>query len=197
MVDIDIKTVEKAQKGDKSAFDRIITLSRQQVINICRRYMRNDEEACDMAQEVFCAAYNAIKGFEMRSKFSTWLYRICVNLWINRLDALKRRKYFDTASIHGDEEDGRYGFDMPDTARKQDEEYEASEARRLVMSALESFSDEDRTVIILRDMQELEYEEISAHRKIPLGSVKSRLSRAREKLKEKLLRKMGGKNEMQ
>jgi RNA polymerase sigma-70 factor (ECF subfamily) len=191
MIEIEAELVKKAQRGDKTAFDRIITMFRQHVLNLCRRYMRNNEEACDMAQEVFCAAYTALNSFEHKSKFSTWLYRVTVNLCINRLDNLKRRKYFETGSIHADEEQGKMQIDLPDKARGQDEEYEAGETRRIIMEELESFLPEERSVIILRDMQEMEYEEISGILNMPLGSVKSKLSRAREKLKTRLLKKTG------
>lgn len=192
MIEMEVELVKKAQRGDKAAFDRIITMFRQQVINLCRRYMRNNEEACDMAQEAFCAAYTALNSFEHKSKFSTWLYRVTVNLCINKLDNLKRRKYFETGSIHADEEKDKQEFDLPDKARRQDEELEADETRRMIMEALEDFQPEEKSVIILRDMQELEYEEISGIMKMPLGSVKSKLSRAREKLKLKLMKRMGG-----
>jgi RNA polymerase sigma-70 factor, ECF subfamily len=191
MAEIEPELVKKAQRGDRTAFDRIITAYRQQIINLCRRYMRNDEEACDMAQEAFCAAYTALNSFEHKSKFSTWLYRVAVNLCINKLDHLKRRKYFETDSIHGDEERDTPGYDVPDKARLQDEELEAGEVNRMVMLELESFPKLERSIVILREMQGLEYEEVSKILKIPLGSVKSKLSRAREKLKAKLLRKMG------
>ena len=191
MIEIEVELVKKAQRGDKAAFDKLITMFRQHVINLCRRYMRNNEEACDMAQEAFCTAYTALKSFEHKSKFSTWLYRVTVNLCINKLDNLKRRKYFETGSIHGDEERDKQPYDLPDKARRQDEELEADETRRMIMDALEGFPADEKSVIILRDMQEMEYEEISGILDIPLGSVKSKLSRAREKLKAKLLRKMG------
>jgi RNA polymerase sigma-70 factor (ECF subfamily) len=191
MIEIEVELVKKAQRGDKAAFDRLITMFRQHVVNLCRRYMRNNEEAYDMAQEAFCAAYTALKSFEHKSKFSTWLYRVTVNLCINKLDNLKRRKYFETGSLSADEEKDKKEFDLPDKARRQDEEYEAGETRRMIMEALESFPAEEKSVIILRDMQELEYEEISGILGIPLGSVKSKLSRAREKLKAKLVKKMG------
>jgi RNA polymerase sigma-70 factor (ECF subfamily) len=192
MVEIEPELVRKAQRGDKASFDRIITAYRQQIINLCRRYMRNDEEACDMAQEAFCSAYTALKSFEHKSKFSTWLYRVAVNLCINRLDTLRRRKYFETDSMSGggDDEDIR-GIDVPDKARLQDEQMEAGEIRQAVADALEGFPEEERNVVILRDMQGLEYEEISGILKMPLGSVKSKLSRAREKLKAKLARTIG------
>jgi RNA polymerase sigma-70 factor (ECF subfamily) len=191
MAEIEPELVKKAQRGDRTAFDRIITAYRQQIINLCRRYMRNDEEACDMAQEAFCTAYTALNSFEHKSKFSTWLYRVAVNLCINKLDHLKRRKYFETDSIHGDDGQDYQGYDVPDKARLQDEELEAGEVNRMVMLELESFPKLERSIVILREMQGLEYEEVSKILKIPLGSVKSKLSRAREKLKLKLMKKMG------
>jgi RNA polymerase sigma-70 factor (ECF subfamily) len=191
MVEIHTELVKKAQRGDPAAFDAIITAYRQQITNLCRRYMRNNEEACDMAQEAFCSAYTALKSFEHKSKFSTWLYRVAVNTCINRLDTMRRRKYFETGSIHADKETGKMEIDLPDRARRQDEQMDADEIRRLVMSELEDFPAVERSVIILRDMQEMEYGEISAILRIPLGSVKSKLSRAREKLKARLMKKMG------
>jgi RNA polymerase sigma-70 factor (ECF subfamily) len=99
MIDIDIEEIKKAQKGDRKAFDNLITFYRQIVIDICYKYLRNREDALDMAQEVFYSIYNSIRKFEFKSKFSTWIYRICVNLCINKLDKFKRRKYYETESI--------------------------------------------------------------------------------------------------
>ena len=183
--------IRKAQKGDKAAFDAIITANSRHVTDLCRRYMRNAEEALDMAQEVFCAAYTGLDKFRFKSKFSTWLYRVTVNLCINRLDLLKRRKYFDTDSIHGDEEEGRQEIQITDKQMAADDLLVAKETRKMIMDELDGFDAESRNVIILRDMQGLEYDEISEVLKMPLGSVKSKLNRAREKLKEKLLKKPG------
>ena len=193
MQELDAGIIRKAQAGDRAAYDRIITAYRQVVVDLCRRYMRNAEEALDMAQEVFCAAYTNLASFEHKSKFSTWLYRVTVNLCINRLDALKRRHYFDTGSIHADPEEERNEIEIRDSALGAHEELEAKEARELVMEAMEGFDEDSRNVIILREMQGLEYEEISGLLRMPVGSVKSKLSRAREKLKDKLVKKMGGK----
>ncbi|HPD18988.1 MAG TPA: sigma-70 family RNA polymerase sigma factor, partial [Candidatus Goldiibacteriota bacterium] len=99
MREIDIEQVKKAQKGDKKAFDNLITFYRQVVTDICYKYLRNREDALDMAQEVFYSVYKSIGTFEFKSRFSTWIYRICVNLCINKLDKYKRRKYYETESI--------------------------------------------------------------------------------------------------
>jgi len=191
MREIDIETVKKAKKGDNKAFDKIITVYREVVISVCMKYMRNSEEACDMAQEAFCSAYSALKKFEFKSKFSTWIYRIAVNLCINRLDAMKRRKYFVTDSIHADSEREKAEVHIEDKKRRVDEEMECGEIREIIMQELESFSKDEKNVVILRDMQGLEYDEISRALKLPLGSVKSKLSRAREKLKTRLVKRMG------
>ncbi len=194
MQEIDAELVRKAQAGDRGAFDRIITAYRQVIAGLCLKYMRNSEEALDMAQEVFCAAYSNIKSFEHKSKFSTWLYRVAVNMCINRLDALNRRHYFDTESIHGDEETGKIEIDIRDKKSGVDDQLEAEESRRMINLAMEGFDEDSRNILILRDMQGLEYEEISAVLKMPLGSVKSKLSRARESLKKKLIKMMGEKS---
>jgi RNA polymerase sigma-70 factor (ECF subfamily) len=197
MQEIDIEIVKKAQKGDRAAFDRIITIYRQTITDLCRRYMRNSEEALDMAQEVFCAAFTSMDKFAHKSKFSTWLYRVAVNLCINRLDMLKRRKYFDTGSISGGGEDsGEYEVQIRDKSLGADEELEASETRRMIMDSLEGFDAESRNVVILRDMHGLEYDEISGLLGIPLGSVKSKLNRTREKLREMIMKRSGEKNEL-
>jgi RNA polymerase sigma-70 factor (ECF subfamily) len=191
MAELEFDLIRKAQKGDKAAFDAIITANSRHVTDLCRRYMRNAEEALDMAQEVFCAAYTSLDKFQFKSKFSTWLYRVTVNLCINRLDMMKRRKYFETDSIHGDEEEGTREIQIEDGNLAADDLLVAKETRKMIMDELDGFDEESRNVIILRDMQGLEYDEISEVLKMPLGSVKSKLNRAREKLKEKLLRKSG------
>jgi RNA polymerase sigma-70 factor (ECF subfamily) len=193
MQEIDIETVKKAQKGDKAAFDRIITVYRQVVSGICMKYMRNQEEALDMAQDVFCAAYTSMDKFEHKSKFSTWLYRVAVNICINRLDMLKRRKYFDTDSITAVADGGEYEVQIRDKATGAHEALEAAETHGTIMAALDGFDAESKNVIVLRDMQGLEYDEISAMLGMPLGSVKSRLNRARLKLRGIILKRNGDK----
>jgi len=192
MREISIDCVKKAKNGDRLSFDRIISTYRETVISVCFKYMRNREEALDMAQEVFCAVYKSLPGFELRSKFSTWLYRIAVNLCINRLDALKRRKYFTTDSIYGDEESGKPESVIPDRSMGADEKIEAMETRRMLLDIIGFFPEVEKNVIILRDLEGFEYAEISGILNMPVGTVKSKLSRAREKLKNKLLKRKGG-----
>jgi RNA polymerase sigma-70 factor (ECF subfamily) len=196
MQEISLEDLKRAQKGDRKAFDRIITVYRTPVISVCMKYMRNNEEAMDMAQDVFVNAYSAIRNFGNNSKFSTWLYRIAVNLCINRRDAMKRRKYFDTGSIHGEENDGWAAVDPQDRAPRQDELLEKKSVRESIFNELDSFESDERSVIILRDMEGYEYDEISRILGMPLGSVKSRLSRAREKLKNRIMKRAGVTHEL-
>ena len=196
MEELDLQEVKKAVSGDRQAFDRVITAYKRTVASVCLKYMRNNEEACDMAQEVFCKAYEKIGSFKFDSKLSTWLYRVAVNMCINRLDMLKRRKYYETDSISADESCDKIAVDVADTREGQDVLAEKKQLRECVMEAMEGFEPAERSVVILRDLEGMEYDEISKVLKIPLGSVKSKLSRAREKLKQKLARRLGEKNEL-
>jgi len=185
------ETIKKATEGDKAAFNRVITAYKRCVFEVCFRYMRNEQEALDMAQETFVRAYTAIRSFKGDSKMSTWLYRIAVNCCINRLDMLKRRKDTNAESIYGDEETDHAPLQIADTRRRQDELLSAGSETQTVHEALNELDDADRNVLVLREIQGMEYEEIAQILKMPVGSVKSRLSRARDKLKAKLIRKAG------
>jgi len=196
MEELNEQDIKKAVGGDRQAFDRVITAYKRTVASVCLKYMRNNEEACDMAQEVFCKAYEKIGSFKFDSKLSTWLYRVAVNMCINRLDMLKRRKYYETDSISGDESCDKDPVDVADAREGQDILAEKKQLRECVMEAMEGFESAERSVVILRDLEGMEYNEIGKVLKIPLGSVKSKLSRAREKLKQKLARKLGEKNEL-
>ncbi|MCX8092688.1 MAG: sigma-70 family RNA polymerase sigma factor [Candidatus Goldbacteria bacterium] len=187
MREIDIKEVKKAQKGDKKAFDNIITFYRETVIDICYKYLRNRDDALDMAQEVFYSVYNSIKSFEFKSRFSTWIYRICVNLCINKLDKYRRRKYYETESLDEEKDDSQH-VNIPNHRDLHDRQIEYKETRELIMKQIAYLSEKEQKIFILRDIQGFEYKEISEIMKLPLGSIKSTLNRAREKIKEKLIK---------
>jgi len=191
MEELDFNEIKKAQKGDKKAFDSIITVYRQRIIDLCSRYMRRTDEALDMAQEVFCNAYGELKNFRYKSKFSTWLYRMTVNMCINRLKSLKRRRFFETGSLTADEENNEKQIDVADARMPADKEMEEKDTRNIVLAELESLEPDEKSVIILREIEQVEYSEIAEIMKMPLGSVKSKLTRAREKLKQRLIKKIG------
>jgi RNA polymerase sigma-70 factor (ECF subfamily) len=187
MRDIDIEEIQKAQKGDKKAFDNLIKFYRQIVVDICYKYLRNKEDALDMAQEVFYSIYNSIKKFEFKSRFSTWIYRICVNLCINKLDKYKRRKHYETGSID-EEKDDSTQISITDKNTLQDKDAEYKEIRKLIIEQMVHLSEKEKKIFILRDIEDFEYKEISDILNLPLGSIKSTLNRAREKIKAKLIK---------
>jgi len=191
MEEVSFGEIKKAQKGDKKVFERIMTVYRQRITDLCYRYMRNTDEAVDIAQEVFCRAYAELRSFKFKSKVSTWLYRMTVNICLNRRIFLKRRRFFETGSLTADEENDERQIDVKDTKHLADEEMETKETRRVIMAEVGNLEPEEKSLVILREIEEMEYEEIAKILKMPVGSVKSKLWRAREKLKQRLTGKLG------
>ena len=190
MDEISFDDIRRLKDGDKSIFNRIIAVYKNRVAGLCFKYMRNTEEASDMSQEVFAQLYASIGSFAFKSSFSTWVYRVTVNSCTNRLKALKRRRVIEPAAAREEDEKEREAETLADRGRLQDEELEQKEIRDAVMDALKDFPEKDRTLIILRDMEGVPCEEISKALDMPLGSVKSRTARAREKLRKILKNKL-------
>ncbi|MBI4509759.1 MAG: sigma-70 family RNA polymerase sigma factor [Deltaproteobacteria bacterium] len=168
-----------------------------QVFNLLFRMAGTREEAEDLTQEVFVTVFKSIDQFRGDSKFSTWLYRIAVNHCKNRIKYLARRHDRDTSELDEAAEKMSVAqggipitssaFERPDTA------LEGRERDGLVMEAIASLDEEHRVVVVLRDIEELSYEEIAQITGLPEGTVKSRIHRARLQLKEKLAGYMQGK----
>ncbi len=182
----DHEFVEAAKKGDVKAFEMLVKLNSSYIYNLAYNLSAgNQAEADDLAQATFIRAFRGIKNFEGRSEFKTWLHRITVNLWKNTVRSQKRRKYFQHQSINEapkDESDGpqlvikEKGLDpMEKTAQ--------SETSVIVRKAIDNLPPDEREVIVLRDLEGYAYDEIATICAIPLGTVKSRLSRARKLLK--------------
>lgn len=192
MIEADDKVIKKAQRKDRKAFEKLIKIYQKLVLNMCYKYMRNEQEALDMAQEVFSEVFKSLKSFKFESRLSTWLYRMTVNLCSNRLRFLKRRRFFATESLDDEEQPA---LEIKDSAELQDDALERKEISDSVTKCLNEFPEEDRNILILRFSQGLKYEEISKILKVPIGSVKSKLNRAKEKMTRILKRKFGGENE--
>jgi len=190
MKEVEREIIERSQRKDRRAFEEIIKTYKQLVANMCLKYMRNEEEALDMSQEVFCEAFRALPGFKFKSRLSTWLYRMTVNLCSNKLRFLKRRKFYLTDSIDEDEEQT---IQIEDKRELQDVTLERKEMHSMVRGSLMSFPEDERELILMRFSQGLKYEEISEILKIPLGSVKSKLNRAKEKMKKIIKKRIGEK----
>jgi RNA polymerase sigma-70 factor, ECF subfamily len=182
--------IKKAQKGDKQAFEQVIRIYKQFVANLCYRNLGNREDAVDMAQDVFCEIYTSIGSYRFQSKFSTWLYRLVFFQCANRIKSLARgRRVIDTGTVLEGEE-GEYERQLPDTSKTAEENIVSEEMRMIVIDGLNKLPEAEKQAYVLRELQELDYVEISEIMKIPLGSVKSKLNSARKKLKQILIRKL-------
>jgi len=171
--------VRKAKSGDQAAFEELVREHQTRIYNICLRTMGNPEDALDMAQETLLKAWRALPTFQGTSSLSTWLYRVAVNTC---LDELRRRKKAQQVSVEALAESGWEPED-PDSAEKLD----AALRKGLLQEALASLPDEYRAALVLRDVQGFSYEEIAEILDCPIGTVRSRLNRARRQMAKKLL----------
>lgn len=170
--------VQSVQKGDRRAFDALVLRYQQRIVKLVMRYVRDPAEAQDVAQEAFIKAYRALPTFRGDSAFYTWLYRIAINTAKNYLVALQRRPIDYSLDLQDPEnydanaklrdEDSPEGFAMQD------------ELRRTVERTIASLPEELRTAIMLREIDGLSYEEIAGAMDCPVGTVRSRIFRARE-----------------
>jgi RNA polymerase sigma-70 factor (ECF subfamily) len=162
------------------------------VFNLALRLTGNRSDAEDLAQDALLRALRALPGFRGDSLVSTWLYRITVNSWKNRVRSEKRRAFWRTVTlglITGEDRDGP-ARELPDHAAPIDAELETAERSTAVQKALLELDADDRAIVVLRDVEDRSYGEIGTVLGLPEGTVKSRLSRARAKLKT-LLEKAG------
>lgn len=175
--DTDEQLVKRAQKGDRQSFDLLVLKYQHKVMALVRRFVKDPTEAEDVTQEAFIKAYRAIDSFRGESAFYTWLYRIAVNTAKNVLDVRKRRPGSDL------DIDEIEDFAFTDGMR-MDENPEnllaTEDIRRIVESTLVSLPEELRQALILREFDGLSYEEIAQAMDCPIGTVRSRIFRARE-----------------
>jgi len=176
--------VERTLAGDLGAFDGLVGMYEKRVYNLALRLTRTTSDAEDATQEAFLRAFRGLKSFRHGSSFFTWLYRIAANCAITRVRSRARRARVESALV-SPEEDGNP--DPPDPkAETPPEAVARAERVRLVRAAIGSLSPESRTVVVLRDMEGLAYEEIAGVLNESLSAVKSRLHRAREALAARL-----------
>ncbi len=175
--------VKKCKKGSREAFNILFSRYQSQVINTAYGMLSDREDAYDAAQEVFVRVYKNIESFKEQSSFTTWLYRITTNVCSDILR--KRQKNTGVISINGVLDDDKE-LDIPDENPTPEENAELTERQRAVRDAIASLKDEYRIVITLCDMEDMSYDEISEVLRLPVGTVKSRINRARNALKKKL-----------
>ncbi len=182
--------VRKLRERDERAFREVVETYEDRIYNLTYRMLGNREEAEDISQEVFISLFKSIDSFRGDSKLSTWLYRIAVNHCKNRIKYLARRHDRDQDSY--DEEVARTpsvaAATMPSLPPRPDKHLEGVELERIMQQCIAALDDEQRTLIILRDVEDLSYDEICTITSIPLGTVKSRLHRARLALRKKMMK---------
>jgi len=183
----DAELIKAFQAGKKAAFDELVLSHKDKVFNLCYWFVGDYQDANDLAQDVFFKAFKALKNFRFESAFSTWIYRIAVNTCKNRLKSFQYRlkKKFvhlnNTAAAKNNP-----GVEIADESSSPEIELGRKEKSRLIQTAINSLPTEKKAVVVLRDIEGLSYEEISSVTGFNLGTVKSKLARARQDLREKL-----------
>ncbi len=172
--------IRRVLDGDANAFEDLVAAYEKNVYNLALRMTGNAQDAEDMAQEAFVKAYTSLPGFRGDSKFSVWLYRIVSNVC---LDFLRRQNRRPASSLSLEDEDGEESqMDIPDESQSPEQLLERSLTQEAVQRGLQSLSEEQRQILLLREIQGLSYEEIAETLDLEAGTVKSRIFRARKKL---------------
>jgi len=184
----DALLIKAFQKGDKKAFDQLVIRHKDRIFNLCYRFLGDYEEANDSAQEAFVKAYGSLNTFRLESAFSTWLYRIAVNACKNKLvsSAYKAKRKTVSLDNPGNPSDGPLPMEIPYGAPSPLARMEEKEKRVLVQRALDALPTEFKMVVTLRDVEGFSYEDIAEITGLNLGTVKSRIARARTDLRNKL-----------
>ncbi|QFU21697.1 RNA polymerase sigma factor RpoE [Shewanella eurypsychrophilus] len=180
----DQQLVERVQQGDKNAFNLLVLKYQNKVMNLIARYVRNQADVADVAQEAFIKAYRALPNFRGESAFYTWLYRIAVNTAKNHLVAQGRRAPANDVDV----EEAEYydGSDALKEFASPERLLMADDIQKVVFDALDSLPEELKMAISLRELDGMSYEEIASVMDCPVGTVRSRIFRAREAIDKKL-----------
>jgi RNA polymerase sigma-70 factor (ECF subfamily) len=180
----DKKLVERVQKGDKGAFDLLVLKYQHKIVNLVMRYVRDPELALDIAQEAFIKAYRALPRFRGDSAFYTWMYRIAVNTAKNHLAAQRRRPMDVELDLQDPEQ-----YDLHAKLKETDTPEGvalSNELQETVERAIAALPEDLRTAIILRELEGMSYEEIAETMECPVGTVRSRIFRARDAIGKKI-----------
>lgn len=173
--------ISKAKNGDKTAFEEIIGLYEKKVFSTIYYMVKNENEIEDIAQEVFVKIYKNLKNFKEESSLYTWIYRITINVCI---DELKRKKNIVYIDERLRTEDGEVEMQLEDETKGPEKLAEEEELKRKLTSCVRKLPIDQRTMIILRDIKGFTYMEIAEMTKMNLGTVKSKINRARASLKK-------------
>ena len=180
----DKKLVERVQKGDKGAFDLLVLKYQHKIVNLVMRYVRDPELALDISQEAFIKAYRALPRFRGDSAFYTWMYRIAVNTAKNHL-AAQRRRPMDVELDMQDPEQYDLHAKLKETDTPEGVTL-SNELKETVERAIAALPEDLRTAIVLRELEGMSYEEIAQTMECPVGTVRSRIFRARDAIGKKV-----------
>jgi RNA polymerase sigma-70 factor (ECF subfamily) len=182
MANEELRLIEAGQRGDVEAFNQLVRLYESRVYNLCYRMLGDADAAADVAQDTFISAYRNLHRFR-GGVFRSWLLRIATNACYDALRARKRRPTVSLDAAQEAEEDGP-AFDIPDPSESPDDAALRRELAAAIQRGIAQLPDDQRVVVILSDVQGLAYEEIAEVTNTNLGTVKSRLSRARARLRD-------------
>lgn len=186
MESIDTNLMLQLKSGDQHAFQELVERHKLSVLNLCLRFAGNKADAEDLAQEVFIRIFQSAPKYEVKAAFTTWVYRIAVNLCLNHQRRKKIVHFFSLNHKHSS--DSQFEDRQPEApgSEQPDQEFERKELQRLVQDAIQSLPESQKTVIILHRYQELSYQEIAEVLDTTVSAVESRLHRAKQNLKKRL-----------
>jgi RNA polymerase sigma-70 factor (ECF subfamily) len=188
--DDDASLVASARDGDLSAFETLVVRHQKRMLNIAFRLIGDYEDACEVVQDAFVSAFKNITAFRGDAKFTTWLTSITLNLSKNRLNQMRSRRRHEAFSLDAQVETdaGQMTIDVPSKEPSVLSRLEKRDVQNRVQDCVKTLEPDFREVLVLRDLQDFSYEEIGTMLKVKAGTVKSRLSRARELVKDCLKR---------
>jgi len=172
--------ISRVRKGEKASFEKLVLENQKKVYNLALRMVGNEEDALDMSQEAFIKAYNSIAFFRGDSRFSVWLYRLTTNVCLDFLRSEGRKPHNSLSYISEDNEEKE--IEIPDDRFSPETIVEKTELRQAVDRGLLSLPKDYRAVLLLREIDGLSYEEIADTLSLEVGTVKSRIFRARKRL---------------
>lgn len=186
----DQRLVDRVKEGDKKAFDVLVLKYQHKIVKLVMRYIRDPTEALDVSQEAFIKAYRALPNFRGDSAFYTWLYRIAINTAKNHIVSMNRKPLdYDLDPQNSD------GYEIPSKLRDDDSPekiLQREELREALEEAIDSLPEELRVAIVLREVDGLSYEEIAETMECPVGTVRSRIFRARDAVDKCIRPLLGG-----
>lgn len=183
-VETDRQLVERVQRGDKRAYDLLVLKYQHRIVGLVSRYMRDQDEVLDVTQEAFIKAYRALPGFRGESAFYTWLYRIAINTAKNYLVSRSRRP--PDTDIDVDQGDSHEGSIALSDIENPENRLAGDQLEAVVYKAIDDLPEELKVAVTLREFEGLSYEEIAGIMECPVGTIRSRIFRAREAIEKKI-----------